>query len=347
MNTADRIVIDEDTSIMRFTEEAALFAAGSAVQAVDDVMKGQTVNAFCVVRPPGHHAERSKAMGFCFFNNAAIAAVHARHTYDEVEKVAVIDFDVHHGNGTQEGFENNPYLFYGSTHEGLDNPDFFPGTGREHETGVANNIVNRPLPEGSGSVVFRRKFTEIMTLLNDFSPDFIIISAGFDAAVQDPLADIELESEDFYWATVEILKIAQIHCKGRVVSVLEGGYNLNAIASAAVQHIKALLTIDTQETSVEEAIKQLAATTISSETNSDSPPLPPLRLSICTNRKSKSGTGATVKPIILKERTVNELLRIGSQKLKFSASKTSTASGQVVTDEILKAMKNDTLVLFS
>mmetsp|Transcript_8251 Transcript_8251/g.9934 ORF Transcript_8251/g.9934 Transcript_8251/m.9934 type:complete len:330 (+) Transcript_8251:1-990(+) len=329
---------------MRFTKQAALVAAGAVVQAVDDVMHGHTKNAFCIVRPPGHHAERNKAMGFCFFNNAAIGAAHVVHDYPEIEKVAVIDFDVHHGNGTQEGFQEYQNYFYGSTHEGLDNPDFFPGTGRENETGVCNNIVNRPLRAGAGSSEFRSKFSEIMEALDKFAPGFIIISAGFDAAIEDPLADIELKDEDFHWATKEILKVAEKRCQSRVVSVLEGGYNLKAISRASVAHVKALL-----EGSVQEEVDELSGKLLETKLagNISATVSPPLRIAAVAMGRSKSKGKGGPKPIVLKERSVDELLRLGQQRLRLKATTVKTSKGVTITNKLLQTLPNDTVVLFS
>jgi acetoin utilization deacetylase AcuC-like enzyme len=229
--------LDPDTALGSASGEAALHAVGAICAAVDAVAAGELRNAFCAVRPPGHHAEASAAMGFCLFNNAAIAAEHARHAHG-MERVAVIDFDVHHGNGTQNHFYRYRDLFYASSHQW----PCYPGTGMEHETGVFNNIVNIPLKPGSGSEAFRSGYRErILPALRDFYPDMVIISAGFDAHFRDPLAQLRLETEDFAWVTRELLELAETCCSGRVVSTLEGGYDLQALSASAAAHVRALM----------------------------------------------------------------------------------------------------------
>jgi len=229
--------VDADTAMSSGSVEAALRAAGAVVAAVDRVMAGRVKNAFCAVRPPGHHAERARAMGFCLFNNVAIAGLHAREQHG-LKRIAVIDFDVHHGNGTQDIFWNDPDLFYASTHQW----PLYPGTGRPAERGIANNILNAPLPAGSGSEAFRATFTStVLPALDSFAPDFVFISAGFDAHRADPLAELLLTEEDFAWATREICVIAARRCQGRVVSTLEGGYDLTALARSTVAHVQALM----------------------------------------------------------------------------------------------------------
>lgn len=229
--------VDADTAMSAGSAEAALRAAGALIAAADAVMAGALKNAFCAVRPPGHHAERDRAMGFCLFNNVAIGACHLRDIHG-LKRIAVIDFDVHHGNGTQDIFWGDPDLFYASTHQW----PLYPGTGRPSETGVAGNIVNAPLPGGAGSEAFRVAMTNIvLPKLDSFAPEFIFISAGFDAHRADPLAGLCLEDEDFAWATREICALAEKHCDGRVVSALEGGYDLDALARSAVAHVKALM----------------------------------------------------------------------------------------------------------
>ena len=244
--------IDSDTEIMWGSEEAIFRAAGSCIAAVDGIFSapGQSnslLSAFCAVRPPGHHAERNKACGFCFLNNAAIAAKHAQTVYN-IGKVAVLDFDVHHGNGTEEGFMDDPSLFYGSTHE----KDNFPGTGvepkffgDEAKRDIDRRIVNRYLNRGGGSrQQFRKKWKQVIDEMIRFQPEFVIISAGFDAHDEDPLADIELVEEDFQWAT-QIIMDACRHLSTpskpvRCMSVLEGGYDLKALASSALIHVKTM-----------------------------------------------------------------------------------------------------------
>ena len=228
--------IDADTSMSAGSGEAALRAAGAVTAAVDAVMRGRVDNAFCAVRPPGHHAERRHSMGFCLFNNIAIGALHARAIHG-LDRVAVVDFDVHHGNGTQDIFFADPNLFYASTHQF----PLYPGTGLPSERGVAGNIVNVPLSPGSGGAAFRGAFGEqILPALADFGPQFILISAGFDAHEADPLASLRLREEDFEWATRQLCMLAAGACGGRVVSALEGGYDLEALARSTMAHLRAL-----------------------------------------------------------------------------------------------------------
>ncbi len=228
--------VDPDTVLSPGSGPAIIEAAGGLIAAVDAVAKGEAHNAFCAVRPPGHHAESNRAMGFCLINNVAVGALHARaaHGY---KRVAVVDFDVHHGNGTQEIFWNDADAFYASTHQFPN----YPGTGRRSERGAHNNVVNVPIDPGSGGDVFRAGMTEdVLPALMAFKPDFIFISAGFDAHRDDPLADLKLTENDFAWATHELAKAAKILCGGRLVSVLEGGYNLDALAASAVAHVDVL-----------------------------------------------------------------------------------------------------------
>jgi acetoin utilization deacetylase AcuC-like enzyme len=228
--------LDSDTAMSPGTLEAALRAVGAATAAVDAVFDGAADNAFCALRPPGHHAESRRPMGFCFFNNAAIAAHHARAAHG-AERVAVVDFDVHHGNGTQEIFWSDPDLFYGSTHQ----MPLYPGTGSRQETG-AGNIFNAPLRAGDGGVEFREAMsTLILPALDAFAPDLVVISAGFDAHHRDPLGSLQLAEEDFAWITLQLMEAAEIHCGGRVVSVLEGGYDLQGLAASVGIHVQALM----------------------------------------------------------------------------------------------------------
>ncbi|HWG80185.1 MAG TPA: histone deacetylase family protein, partial [Stellaceae bacterium] len=197
---------------------------------------GDADNAFCAVRPPGHHAEPERAMGFCLFNSVAVAAQRARQKHG-LERAAVVDFDVHHGNGTQATFENNPHVFYASTHQS----PLYPGTGARSESGVGN-IVNVPLRPMSGSTEFRRAYDEIiLPALEDFAPDFILISAGFDAHRRDPLAQLMLVEDDYAWVTERLMACAARHCEGRLVSSLEGGYDLEALAASSAAHVRALM----------------------------------------------------------------------------------------------------------
>ena len=229
--------IDADTAMSSGSAEAALRAAGAVVEAVDAVMEGRIGNAFCAVRPPGHHAEHDRSMGFCLFNNVAVGALHARAAYG-LERIAVVDFDVHHGNGTQDIFFDDANLFYASTHQF----PLYPGTGSTTERGISGNVVNVPLDAGSGSDAFCRAFeNQILPSLARFSPQFLIISAGFDAHEADPLAGLCLHESDFGWATDRLCEIAARSCKGHVVSALEGGYDLDALANSTAVHVRALM----------------------------------------------------------------------------------------------------------
>ena len=235
--SGEQVPLDGDTLMSEGTAQAALRAAGAAVMGVDAVMEGWARSAFAAVRPPGHHAEAQRPMGFCFFNNAAVAALHARVRWG-VKRVAVVDFDVHHGNGTQDIFEADPDLFYASSHQS----PCYPGTGDASERGTANNILNVPLRPGDGSAAFRLAWgREIIPELDRFAPGLLIISAGFDGHKADPLAQLRLETADYGWITQELVRVAERHCGGRVVSVLEGGYDLHALAASAVAHVRALM----------------------------------------------------------------------------------------------------------
>jgi acetoin utilization deacetylase AcuC-like enzyme len=228
--------IDMDTFMSPGTLEAALRGAGAATMAVDAVFDGEAHNVFCAIRPPGHHAESRRAMGFCLFNNAAIAALYARARYD-AERVAVVDFDVHHGNGTQEIFWSDGDLFYGSTHQ----MPLYPGTGAASETGVGN-VFNAPLREGDGGAEFRNAMANvILPALDAFGPDLLVISAGFDAHRADPLGGLNFTEEDFVWATLNLMELADKHAESRVVSVLEGGYDIRALAASVGVHVQALI----------------------------------------------------------------------------------------------------------
>ena len=231
------IRLDADTVMSPGTLEAALRAAGACVAAVDAVATGRADNAFVAMRPPGHHAEPSRPMGFCLFNNVAIGALHARVAHG-FERVAVIDFDVHHGNGTEAAFREDPNLFYGSTHQS----PLYPGTGRPDETGVANNICNATLPPEADGVAFRKAMTEVvLPKLDAFKPDFLLISAGFDAHEKDLLAQLSLNESDFAWATEQLVNLAKVHCAGRIVSTLEGGYDLDGLAKSTAAHVAVLM----------------------------------------------------------------------------------------------------------
>lgn len=229
--------LDGDTPVSPGSWDAALRAAGAVCAAVDAVVSGEAKHAFCAVRPPGHHAEPEHAMGFCLFNNVAIGAAQAHSTHG-LKRVAVVDFDVHHGNGTQAAFWDDGGYFFASTHQS----PLYPGTGAAHETGRSGNILNAPLPPGADGQAFRRVFSQqIIPALADYGPELILISAGFDAHRRDPLANLDFESEDFRWATREICVLAESCAEGRVVSTLEGGYDLDALAESAKEHVLALL----------------------------------------------------------------------------------------------------------
>jgi len=226
-----------DTIMSPGTLEAVMRCVGAACAGVDAVLANEADNVFCATRPCGHHAEADRAMGFCVFNQAAIAALHARQQHG-VKRVAVVDFDVHHGNGTQHAFFDDPDLFYGSCHQS----PFFPGTGARQESGVANNIVNIPLPQGCGSAMFRARMAdEMLPALRQFSPDLLIISAGFDAHHLDPLGGLRFTDDDYHWITRELMKVAEETADRRVVSILEGGYSLEGLASGTGAHVRALM----------------------------------------------------------------------------------------------------------
>jgi acetoin utilization deacetylase AcuC-like enzyme len=228
--------VDADTSVSPKSGEAALLGVGAAVAAVDDVFAKRADNVFVASRPPGHHAEKVTAMGFCLFNNAAIAARHAQKTHG-AERVAIVDWDVHHGNGTQDIFWDDPTVLYCSTHQ----MPLYPGTGAKDETG-AGNIVNAPLSPGAGRDAFRDAFRDkVMRSIVDFHPDLIIISAGFDAHHRDPLAEINLDEADFDWATAEMMELADRLCEDRLVSLLEGGYDLRGLSSSVAAHVGRLM----------------------------------------------------------------------------------------------------------
>ncbi|MGV8942708.1 histone deacetylase family protein [Thermomonas sp.] len=232
----ERMQLDADTVLSPGSAEAALRAAGAVVAAVDAVLRGQTTRAFCAVRPPGHHATANVAMGFCLFNNIAVGALHALAAHG-LERVAIVDFDVHHGNGTQAIFEHDPRVLFASSHQ----LPLYPGTGLRNETGDGN-IVNAPLSPEAGSAEFRDAWSRrLLPAVAAFKPQLLMISAGFDAHWRDPLAQLQLDATDFAWVTDQLVELAKQLCGGRIVSTLEGGYDLTALAESSVAHIGALL----------------------------------------------------------------------------------------------------------
>jgi len=234
-NPAELMQLDPDTVLSPRSAEAALRAAGAVAAAVDAVMIGAARRAFCAVRPPGHHATSDAAMGFCLFNNIAVAARHAIDAHG-LERVAVVDFDVHHGNGTQAIFEHDRRVLYASSHQA----PLYPWTGERSETG-AGNIFNATLPPGSDGALFRRVWGDrLLPAIDDFAPQLLLISAGFDGHRRDPLAELQLDAADFGWLSEALVALADRHCQGRVVSALEGGYDLDALAESSIAHLRAL-----------------------------------------------------------------------------------------------------------
>lgn len=233
---AGTVRLDEDTLMSPASAEAALRAAGALVAAVDAVMAGTTTRAFCAVRPPGHHATPDTAMGFCLFNNVAVGAAHALAAHG-LKRVAIADFDVHHGNGTQDIFQREPRVLFVSSHQ----QPLYPGTGNPDEQGVGN-IVNAPLSSGEGSYEFRALWNDaLLPKLHAFKPQLVLISAGFDAHQRDPLANLQLQTEDYAWITHQLVELARAHAGGRLVSTLEGGYDLQALAASVSAHVSALM----------------------------------------------------------------------------------------------------------
>jgi len=229
-----RVYLDPDTSMAPHSLDAALRAAGSVIKAVDLVISGNTDQAFCCVRPCGHHAEVARPMGFCLFNNVAVGARYAQHQFG-ISRVAIVDFDVHHGNGTEDIFRNDPSVLFCSTFQ----HPFYPGSGADTRS---DHIVNVPLAAGSRGDRFRAAFEEkILPALNDFEPELLFISAGFDAHDDDPLAQLCLLEEDFAWATRKVKEVANMHARGRLISVLEGGYSLSALGPSVEAHLQAML----------------------------------------------------------------------------------------------------------
>ena len=230
--------LDGDTLVCPGSKGAALDAVGSVLLAIDGVMNKDYVNAFCSIRPPGHHAESKKAMGFCIYNNVAIGAHYLLDRY-KLHKVAIIDFDVHHGNGTQEIFYDNKQVLYISSHQ----YPFYPGTGSTNETGNYNNILNIPLDAGTSGNVFLNAYETIFQKIKLFKPEFILLSSGFDAHIDDPLAQVNLQSKDFSELTDRLIKVAKEVCDNKIVSVLEGGYDLMALQESTSLHVQSLLKV--------------------------------------------------------------------------------------------------------
>ena len=228
--------LDGDTVVSPGSKEATSDAVGSIITAIDGVQNKEFKNAFCAVRPPGHHAEKNKAMGFCIYNNVAVGANYLINKY-KLNKVAIIDFDVHHGNGTQDIFHDNEKVLYISTHQF----PFYPGSGTEKEKGKYNNIFNIPLPSGTTSEEYLNAYDFVLKKIEEFKPEFILLSAGFDAHKNDPIAQFQLESKDFYKITRRTLELSKLYCGGKVVSILEGGYDLNALRESTTMHVNALL----------------------------------------------------------------------------------------------------------
>jgi acetoin utilization deacetylase AcuC-like enzyme len=230
------VFLDADTIISPGSKDATYDAVGSIISAIDGVENKEFKNAFCAVRPPGHHSEKEKSMGFCIYNNVAVGAHYLLEKY-KFNKVAIIDFDVHHGNGTQDIFYDNEKVLYISTHQ----YPYYPGTGAEKEKGKYNNIFNIPLPAGTTSEEYLNAYEFVLKKIKEFKPEFILLSAGFDAHKDDPLAQFQLTSKDFYNLTKRTLNLAKLYCEGKVVSILEGGYDLNALQESTEMHVNALL----------------------------------------------------------------------------------------------------------
>jgi acetoin utilization deacetylase AcuC-like enzyme len=228
--------LDGDTIISPGSKEATSDAVGSIITAIDGVQNNEFKNAFCAVRPPGHHAEKNKAMGFCIYNNVAVGANYLVDKY-KLNKIAIIDFDVHHGNGTQDIFYDNEKVLYISTHQF----PYYPGSGTEQEKGKHNNIFNIPLPAGTTSEEYLNAYEFVLKKISEFKPEFILLSAGFDAHKDDPLAQFQLESKDFYKITKRTLELSKLYCNGKVVSILEGGYDLLALQKCTEMHVNALI----------------------------------------------------------------------------------------------------------
>ena len=230
------VFLDGDTIVSPGSKDATKDAVGSIITAIDGVQNKEFKNAFCAVRPPGHHAEKEKAMGFCIYNNVAVGANYLIQKY-KYKKIAIIDFDVHHGNGTQDIFYDNEKVLYVSTHQ----YPYYPGSGSNKENGKFNNVLNIPLEAGTTSEVYLNAYENVLTKIKQFKPEFLLFSAGFDAHIDDPLAQMRLSTEDFYKITKRTLEYSKSFCNGRVVSILEGGYDLKALQNSTQRHVDALL----------------------------------------------------------------------------------------------------------
>ena len=230
------VFLDGDTIVSPGSKDATKDAVGSIITAIDGVQNKEFKNAFCAVRPPGHHAEKGKAMGFCIYNNVAVGANYLIEKY-KYKKIAIIDFDVHHGNGTQDIFYDNEKVLYVSTHQ----YPYYPGSGSNKENGKFNNVLNIPLEAGTTSEVYLNAYENVLTKIKQFKPEFLLFSAGFDAHIDDPLAQIRLGTEDFYKITKRTLEYSKSFCNGKVVSILEGGYDLKALQNSTQRHVDALL----------------------------------------------------------------------------------------------------------
>ena len=230
------VFLDGDTIVSPGSKDATKDAVGSIITAIDGVQNKEFKNAFCAVRPPGHHAEKDKAMGFCIYNNVAVGAIYLIEKY-KYKKIAIIDFDVHHGNGTQDIFYDNEKVLYVSTHQ----YPYYPGSGSNKENGKFNNVLNIPLEAGTTSEVYLNAYENVLTKIKQFKPEFLLFSAGFDAHIDDPLAQMRLSTEDYYTITKRTLEYSKSFCNGRVVSILEGGYDLKALQNSTQRHVDALL----------------------------------------------------------------------------------------------------------
>ena len=228
--------LDGDTIVSPGSKDASKDAVGSIITAIDGVQNKEFKNAFCAVRPPGHHAEKEKAMGFCIFNNVAVGANYLIEKY-KYNKIAIIDFDVHHGNGTQDIFYDNEKVLFISTHQ----YPYYPGSGSEKEKGNFNNVLNIPLEAGTSAEEYLNAYENVLNKVREFKPEFLLFSAGFDAHIDDPLAQLQLSSEDFYKITKRTLEISKPFCNGNVVSILEGGYDLKALQESTKRHVDALI----------------------------------------------------------------------------------------------------------